>query len=846
MKLYYRRLKRLVCTALVLGYGTIVVQGETVTANQPLTAIPRNIIGATVTENQGITTINFGNKDVIVDHAYMANVLGKSNGNGNLVLVGNSFKLKTDATLLGYGLAAPTVSLTDGDTITVNGNMDIIQRGDKYGVAGIAATPSGVGAGKATSLTINGNVTMKEGGNPGVTAQIKSGGIPNYMGSRWAPVGINLGTSHGSVMNINGNVDLYVDGTGVQTDPFYKSPGIADKDLAIINIKGGTIRTPETPTFSHYSLASYGGSININMENGTAGRNNVTLVGNVIAAKEHNGSGGEYFYRNGTINIGLNTPNSSWKGVIDNFGATHAGDVNLFIGNGATWTHANASRPNGMDSNSMPAPSNSHYGQYDGISYINRLVGNKSQKGSITMKDGAPIYVNTYEGAVDVIYEHKNDGSLATDYGAGDFVVLSAKKDSAINLITDNSNINMQNDTTVAKALNGLAGKLVYPESVSGIRNLAGTVTIASGLTASSASLKVGDISYDTDEGRGYYVASPVNPPVNPPVDPPVNPPVKPPVVSPIKPPVMPPITQGSVETPIMKGIRSAITDSVLQWRHNMLSHKHLFKWRDRKETGFWATISGGKFEYAGNQINIDSDYKAYQLGYDTQLKNGWVAGIEVTHQRGNSEYVYGGSGDTRLTTLGAYATKQMKDNSYVALAVKGGKLWNDLTAFNEIGWAARGSYKTNAYGISGEYGKRFAFNKTYIEPQVQFALSRVSGNNFDVRRGNDVLSVDQDAFNSIVGRLGIEVGSHFNKGTVYGRLNVNHEFSGELHGTYSAKDGGEKSTTVDLDDTWTDITVGANYDVGVNTNVYVEVSKGLSGDYQKDWDASFGIKHKF
>lgn len=63
----------------------------------------------------------------------------------------------------------------------------------------------------------------------------------------------------------------------------------------------------------------------------------------------------------------------------------------------------------------------------------------------------------------------------------------------------------MNDDKAVANVLNTLAGKLTYEAFVSGEKNLNGKVQIASGLTSSSASAKVGDITFN-EQGQGTYV----------------------------------------------------------------------------------------------------------------------------------------------------------------------------------------------------------------------------------------------------------------------------------------------------------------------------------------------------
>ena len=65
----------------------------------------------------------------------------------------------------------------------------------------------------------------------------------------------------------------------------------------------------------------------------------------------------------------------------------------------------------------------------------------------------------------------------------------------------------MNDDKAVANVLNTLAGKLTYEAFVSGEKNLNGKVQIASGLTSSSASAKVGDITFN-EQGQRYLCSA--------------------------------------------------------------------------------------------------------------------------------------------------------------------------------------------------------------------------------------------------------------------------------------------------------------------------------------------------
>lgn len=82
-------------------------------------------------------------------------------------------------------------------------------------------------------------------------------------------------------------------------------------------------------------------------------------------------------YQDGRVNIGLTQSDSSWHGVIDNAGKTQAGEVNVWLSNGAQWDHEAVSRTDGLDYTWMPAYSKPSYDNFDGVSYVNQLIGGK-------------------------------------------------------------------------------------------------------------------------------------------------------------------------------------------------------------------------------------------------------------------------------------------------------------------------------------------------------------------------------------------------------------------------------------------------------------------------------------
>ena len=69
---------------------------------------------------------------------------------------------------------------------------------------------------------------------------------------------------------------------------------------------------------------------------------------------------------------------------------------------------------------------------------------------------------------------------------------------------TDNNGIDTSNPDDVQGTLNQLANKLYYLGAIDGAEsNLDGYVQIAEGLTSSSAALKLGDVEFSGEDGKG-------------------------------------------------------------------------------------------------------------------------------------------------------------------------------------------------------------------------------------------------------------------------------------------------------------------------------------------------------
>lgn len=448
---------------------------------------------------------------------------------------------------------ASGLNIGSGNT-TINSNL-VVETSADYLTDGIQVGQNG-------TLTINGSVKMRKDdadspwgvvtnnvhGNYGPGGYVINDAL-EYTGARWQPTGLYVSESRGHMV-VNGDVDIAVRGTAVITNTYNGAGDVTPDELSSISLLGDhtKIITPfQEEAFvegfgkfiePYYSLASYGGTVNVNVEGQQARNGKVEIVGNVISMKRSSGTYTPDVYQDGRINIGLTTGDSYWKGLIDNanlaqtsptekdsynhpkydpavtpVNADHSGEVNLWLQNGAQWIYENASRKDGLDYKHMPEYSQSSYGSYDGMSHLSRLVGGKdsASAGIIRVKDNDPIQIVEAEGVTKVWYEHA-DAAPGTIIG-GDVKVLTAKTGTEMMLYTGNNGITKglaegdaaADKNNVSEVLNSLAHKLWY---MAGDSNLKGSVSIAEGLTASSATMKTGNITF-AEGGQGFYDYTP-------------------------------------------------------------------------------------------------------------------------------------------------------------------------------------------------------------------------------------------------------------------------------------------------------------------------------------------------
>lgn len=547
--------------------------------------------------------------------------------------------------------------------------------------------------------------------------------------------------------------------------------------------------------------------------------------------------------------IDLTVADGKFLGSIVKPGAVAAavgddGTVNLTVADGAVWTgaHKNADAElnltlsggvwnnNGTDATYVNSLKGGK-GVVKAIKYINPNGGNNEEveipvNGFISMApDAGAVTVGSFGGTHIVSYDHDNAGTDVSDYKGGNFTVEKADKDSMVIAATSSKNIKTNDQDAVEAAFKALSQKIYYGNA--GVdENLTGKTMISSGLTSSSISSWLGDMKFDSANGGvGSFVGgSGIN------------------------------IT-GDYETALMKGARAATTSAMLSWRDNaanVIYRGDLLR-AHMESDGIWAKTYGGKDTYNANAVDLSNSYWGAQVGFDRMYDHGWIAGAAIDYQKGSSSYNYtdddfgnigGNTGDNKLYSFGLYASKDLGDGAHLDFAAKAGSVRNEFSVHNGIGTELNGTYRNRGYSATASLAKRIGTDKSYLEPQAQLTWAHLGGRNFAaVTDGGEVLDVNQGNYNSLVGRLGLELGKTGRLGSIYARFGLAHEFSGDITGSYSAEDGGSKTTSVETKGTWAEMSLGTTLNIKPNASAYFDVSRSYGADYEHDWKFSGGLR---
>lgn len=281
---------------------------------------------------------------------------------------------------------------------------------------------------------------------------------------------------------------------------------------------------------------------------------------------------------------------------------------------------------------------------------------------------------------------------------------------------------------------------------------------------------------------------------------------------------------------------------TLVQWRNevNHLSQRLGDVRSNLRTAGAWARIYGGDSTIK-KDVTTDIRSTTVQVGADATAGGNWILGGAFSYTDMNAD-ISNGEGDSDGYTLAVYASGFFDCGGYVDLVGRLGRLSTDLRASN-LSSAADfdGSYDNTAFGVSAEIGYHWALSQTFfVEPQAEFAYGYVLGDDFKASNG---VKIEQDDFQTLVGRLGARLGANFPKdaGNFYVHASINHEFLGDTDFDATPSAGQKRSFDSSVDGTWISYGVGMQLHATEALSLYGALERSHGDDYNDSFRYSVG-----
>lgn len=264
-------------------------------------------------------------------------------------------------------------------------------------------------------------------------------------------------------------------------------------------------------------------------------------------------------------------------------------------------------------------------------------------------------------------------------------------------------------------------------------------------------------------------------------------------------------------------------------------------------EAGAWVRMYGGENKVSRGQ-STNMTYKAVQGGYDkaTTLKNGRLfTGFAVSHLDGDASGS-GIDGDINSTMFGLYGSYAGNRGHFADLIVKYGRVNSDFNT-DKNGNSYDSDYGSNGFSITTEYGYRQNLKDDfYIEPQAELTYSHIGSSDYTMSlNGKEGAAVYNDAFKSLIGRVGFTLGRQQEAGNIYAKLSLAHEFQGDI-ATQASYGDVTRNYTTGGSDTWVEYGIGFNNKLSKGTNLYGEIERTTGSIVKTKWRANLGLRYSF
>lgn len=297
-------------------------------------------------------------------------------------------------------------------------------------------------------------------------------------------------------------------------------------------------------------------------------------------------------------------------------------------------------------------------------------------------------------------------------------------------------------------------------------------------------------------------------------------------------------------ESYTMSALKQFNNATLVQWRYetNHLSERLGEVRSNLGAAGGWARIYGADSKVSDN-VTTEVKSNTIQVGADATIDGNWIVGGAFSYTNMDGD-ITNGQAEGETYSLAAYASGFFDCGGYIDVIGRIGRMSTDIDAYTTTGKLFDGSYDNTALGLSAEVGYHWNLSQTFfVEPQAELSYGYVLGDDF---KTSSNIKVEQDDFQSLVGRLGARFGANFPEkaGSFYVQASVNHEFLGDNDFDAAYEGYSKQHFSSELDGTWVSYGVGMQINATDALSFYGSLSRANGDDYQDDYRYSVGARY--
>ena len=294
----------------------------------------------------------------------------------------------------------------------------------------------------------------------------------------------------------------------------------------------------------------------------------------------------------------------------------------------------------------------------------------------------------------------------------------------------------------------------------------------------------------------------------------------------------------------VITSMRDVATTQMMAWRTQINDvNKRMGDLRTYGDHAFggWARVYGAKTKLKDSDMSTKAN--TVQVGFDTKVSNNFYFGVTALYSDGESR-IPTGTSDDKSYGFGVYGGWMADNGQFADVIIKQFRVNSDFDLRYRNGTLSTAEYSAWGTSISAEYGWRLGLtesNRFWIEPQAEISYGHLGGDTYTTSAG---VVTEQDSMNSLIGRVGVALGTTFDKGSAYVKASVAHDWDGET--SVTVKRNSTSTMEQDLGGTWGEFALGGTFNFTKNFAGYAEFQTTTGSKVKSPYQWNLGARYMF